>query len=163
MSYRKLWLGLGLGVALSSIPAWAQDPAQQTTDQKVQQLQQKVDELEKQIKADPPGDNGKNVATATADYLHGFTIGSDDGNFVLHIGADLQIDNRTYAGTGSAADIDSIVLRRVRPTLFGTVYKYVDFFIRPDFGLGTTAVYDAYIQLNYFSWFQVRAGKFKPP
>jgi phosphate-selective porin OprO/OprP len=82
---------------------------------------------------------------------------------VLHIGADLQVDNRTYYGTGSSADTDTIVIRRARPTIFGTVYKYVDFFIRPGFGLGTTALYDAYIQLNYIPWFQVRVGKFKPP
>ncbi len=29
--------------------------------------------------------------------------------------------------------------------------------------MGTTAIYEAYVQLNYIPWFQVRAGKFKPP
>jgi phosphate-selective porin OprO and OprP len=163
MSYRKLWFGLALGAAFSSNLAWAQDPTQQTTDQKVQQLQQKVDELEKEVKADENSDGGQNAAVATADYASGFTIRSKDSNFVLHIGADLQVDDHTFVGTGSGAYTDNIVLRRVRPTIFGTVYKYVDYFIRPDFGLGTTAIYDAYIQLNYIPWFQVRAGKFKPP
>ncbi len=82
---------------------------------------------------------------------------------MLHIGADVQVDNRTYVGAGSSSSIDTIVLRRVRPTLYGTVYKYVDFFFRPDFGLGATAIYDAYIQLNFLPWAQIRAGKFKPP
>jgi phosphate-selective porin OprO/OprP len=148
---------------MSSNLAWAQTPTPQTTDQTVQQLQQKVDQLEKEVKADEASDSGQNAAVATADYASGFTIRSKDSNFVLHIGADLQVDNHTFFGSGSSADIDNIVLRRVRPTVFGTVYKYVDFFIRPDFGLGTTAVYDAYIQLNYIPWFQVRVGKFKPP
>jgi phosphate-selective porin OprO/OprP len=163
MSYRKLWLAPALGVAMSSMPAWAQDQSQQTTDQKIQQLQQKVDELEKEVKADQTTDNGQNAATTTADYANGFTIKSKDGNFVLHIGADVQVDNHTFVGSGSSSYIDNIVLRRVRPTLYGTVYKYVDYFIRPDFGLGTTALYEAYVQLNYIPWFQVRAGKFKPP
>jgi phosphate-selective porin OprO/OprP len=163
MSDRKLRLGLALGVALSSSMSWAQDQSQQTTDQKIQQLQQKIDDLEKEVKADESTDTGQNAGTTTADYTNGFTIRSKDGNFVLHIGADLQVDNRTYYGTGSTGDIDTIVMRRLRPTLYGTVYKYVDFFIRPDFGLGTTALYDVYIQLNYIPWFQVRAGKFKPP
>ncbi len=160
MSDRKLWLGLALGVVIGSLPVWAQDAAQQTTDQKIQQLQQQVDELQKEVKADV---NGQVPGSSTADYPNGFSIRSKDGNFVLHIGADLQVDNRTYYGDGATGDVDTIVIRRARPTLFGTVYKYIDFFIRPDFGLGTTALYDAYIQLNYIPWFQIRAGKFKPP
>ncbi|HLX42331.1 MAG TPA: porin, partial [Bryobacteraceae bacterium] len=161
MVYRKLWAGLA--VAMSWLPAWAQDQAPpQTTDQKIQQLEQKVNELEKEVKADQTTDNGQNAASSTADTT-GFTIRSKDGNFVLHIGADLQVDNRSFFGAGSSGDTDSIVLRRVRPTIYGTVYKYVDFFFRPDFGLGTTAIYDAYIQLNYLPWAQIRVGKFKPP
>lgn len=154
---------MALGVAMTSTLMWAQDQTQQTTDQKIQQLQQKVDELEKEVKADQTVEPGQNAAVVTADYANGFTIKSKDDNFVLHIGADLQVDNHTYYGTGSSSYIDSIVIRRARPTIYGTVYKYVDFFIRPDFGLGTTALYDAYIQLNYIPWFQVRAGKFKTP
>ncbi len=148
---------------MTSNLSWAQDQTQQTTDQKIQQLEQKVNELEKEVKADQTTDNGQNSAVTTADYANGFTIKSRDGNFVLHIGADLQVDNHTYLGSGSSAYTDSIVLRRVRPTIYGTVYKYVDYFIRPDFGGGTTAIYEAYVQLNYIPWFQVRAGKFKPP
>jgi phosphate-selective porin OprO/OprP len=162
MSNRKLWLNLAVGVALSSAQAWAQD-TQQTTDQKIQQLQQQVDQLKQEVKADEGSVNGQDPSATTADYPNGFTIRSKDDNFILHIGADLQIDNRTYYGLGSTGDTDAIVIRRARPTLFGTVYKYVDFFIRPDFGQGTTALYDAYIQLNYIPWFQIRAGKFKPP
>ena len=143
-------------------PALAQDPASQTADQKIQVLQQQVDELKQEIKADQPIGNGPGAGT-TADFPNGFTIRSKDGNFVLHIGADLQIDNRTYYGTGATGDTDTVVIRRARPTLFGTVYKYVDFFFRPDFGLGTTALYDAFIQLNYIPWLQIRVGKFKPP
>src|SRR5580693_9577987 len=81
----------------------------------------------------------------------GFTVQSGDGNFLLKIGADLQTDVRTFTGKGSSALLDQILLRRVRPTFSGTVYKYVDYFFRPDFGQGTTVIYDAYIQLNYFS------------
>jgi phosphate-selective porin OprO/OprP len=160
--YRRLLLRTALGVVLSSTLVWGQDKAPQTTDQKIQQLEQKVDELEKAVKAEQITDNGQNAASSTADTT-GFTIRSRDGNFVLHIGADLQVDNRSFFGTGSSTATDTILLRRVRPTIYGTVYKYVDFFFRPDFGLGTTAIYDAYIQLNYIPWAQIRAGKFKPP
>jgi phosphate-selective porin OprO and OprP len=147
---------------VSSLPVWAQDPAPQSPDQQIQQLEQRVDALEQQVKAEQVVGNGQNAASTTADTT-GFTIRSRDENFILHIGADLQADLRTYFGPGSAIETDTIVLRRVRPTLYGTVYKYVDFFFRPDFGLDATAIYDAYLQLNYLPWAQARVGKFKPP
>ena len=142
-----------------STPAVRTPRHSESNSQALQQLQRQIDELKGEVKADEANGQKKNVGIVTADYEHGFTLGSEDGNFVLHIGADLQVDNRTYYGTGTTGDIDSIVIRRARPTIYGTVYKYVDFFIRPDFGQGTTALYDAYIQLNYIPWLQVRAGK----
>lgn len=157
MLARSLILFIPLGLL-------AQQPAE---EQQIQQLQQQIDELKQQLQAQIQAQaqaqqDGQNAASTTADTT-GFTIRSRDGNFILHIGADLQVDDHNFFGEGSSAYSDNIVLRRVRPTLYGTVYKYVDFFFRPDFGLGTTAIYDGYIQLNYFPWAQVRAGKFKPP
>ena len=51
MSYRKLRLGSILWAAVSLIPAWAQDQARPTSDQKIQQLQQQIDDLQKKINA----------------------------------------------------------------------------------------------------------------
>jgi phosphate-selective porin OprO/OprP len=93
----------------------------------------------------------------------GFTVQSEEGDFLLKIGADLQTDVRSFTGKGSGSLMDQIVLRRVRPTFSGTVYKYIDYFFRPDFGLGTVVIYEAYAQLNYIPHFAIRAGKFKPP
>jgi phosphate-selective porin OprO/OprP len=92
----------------------------------------------------------------------GFTVQSADGDYLLRIGADLQTDTRSFTGEGSSSLTDEILLRRVRPTISGTVYKYIDFFFRPDFGQGTTVIYDAYAQLNYIPHFAIRVGKFKP-
>jgi phosphate-selective porin OprO/OprP len=143
----------------------------QSADDKIQQLEQKVDQLDQQIKVD---ERNKELAdedaaakaatgvTASADTT-GFTIKSNDGNFLLKIGADLQVDNRMYFGQGASAGTDGMLLRRVRPTISGTVYKYVDYFFRPDFGQGSTIIYDAYLELKYFSKAKVRVGKFKPP
>ncbi len=92
----------------------------------------------------------------------GFTIQSEDGNFLMKTGADLQTDIRTFTGKGSGSLLDQILLRRVRPTISGTVYKYIDYFFRPDFGQGSVIIYDAYAQFNYIPHFAIRAGKFKP-
>src|ERR1700683_2940293 len=93
----------------------------------------------------------------------GFTVRDQNGDFLLRIGADLQTDVRTFTGKGSGALLDQILLRRVRPTFSGTVYKYIDYFFRPDFGQGSVIIYDAYAQINYIPHFAIRAGKFKPP
>src|SRR6185503_9691122 len=85
------------------------------------------------------------------------------GNYLLKLGADVQIDNRSPLGDQGVSLSDSILLRRVRPTFSGTVYKYVDYYIRPDFGQGSVVIYDAYAELKYFNRFKLRAGKFKPP
>src|ERR1017187_7226135 len=166
MSQRKMWMGFAVIMGISMSPARAQ-----SADQKIQQLEQKVDELDQQFKVaerkkelsdEDAAAKAQNAASVTAD-TGGFTIKSNDGNFLLKIGADLQVDNRTYFGTGSGSFVDTAILRRVRPTISGTVYKYVDFFFRPDFGQGTTVIYDAYLELKYFSRAKVRVGKFKPP
>lgn len=153
-------------LGMPSMPAQAQ-----STDQKIQDLEQKVEQLDQEIKVaqrnkelkdEDAANQAKNAASVTAD-TGGFTIKSNDGDFLLKIGADLQVDNRAYVGDGAAAGADTILLRRVRPTFSGTVYKYVDYFFRPDFGQGSTVIYDAYLKLKYVSAAKVRVGKFKPP
>ena len=154
------------------------DPQQNSgasnTDQKVQQLQQKVDELDQKLKDvehqqelkkledEAAAEKAKTEATVTAD-TSGFTIVSPHGNFLLKIGADLQADSRTFFGVNSANPTDVFLLRRVRPTFSGTVYKFVDYFFRPDFGQGSVVIYDAYLELKYYTFAKLRVGKFKPP
>ena len=117
----------------------------QSADEKIQQLEQKVDELDqrlkvaerqKEIKAEEDADKAKSTASVTANGGP-FTIRSGDGNFVLRIGADFQVDNRTFPGESRVPLTDQILIRRARPTISGTVYKYVDFYIRARFRPGT--------------------------
>jgi phosphate-selective porin OprO/OprP len=167
----NFWRGLSLAMVFAILPAIAQTQSTESTDQKVGELEQKVQELDQRVKADErnkeladqaAAEKAKNAAVVTADTT-GFTIHSADDNFLLKIGADLQVDNRTFLGAGSSSFTDTILLRRIRPTFSGTVYKYVDYFFRPDFGQGSTIIYDAYIELKYFSAAKLRVGKFKPP
>jgi phosphate-selective porin OprO/OprP len=169
---------LRIGAYAQSQPIGAQDRA--AVEQEIQELRKRLDALELRLKAadEKPADTAVSPAqsavvaasalTTTAPPIvgadtTGFTIKSADSNFLLRIGADLQVDNRTYTGAGSSAFTDGTLLRRVRPTFSGTVYKYVDYFFRPDFGQGTTVIYEAYAQFNYFPHINLRVGKFKPP
>ena len=167
----KLWFGLFLTAAIHPIEGRAQAPAEQTQDQKIKELEQKVEELDQRVKvadrtkeleAEAAADKARTGATVGAEPA-GITIRSNDQNFLLRIGLDVQVDNRTFLGESSVPLTDQILIRRARPALSGTVYKYVDFYLRPDFGQGSTVLYEAYMQLNYFSRANLRVGKFKPP
>jgi phosphate-selective porin OprO and OprP len=156
-------------------PTAAPSTDAKTTEPTIQQLEEKIDELDRKLREDeskeaaPAGDatppgiaDAANTVGVTANVT-GFTIASGDGNFLIKFGADLQMDNRAFLGKGAAGLIDNALLRRARPVISGTIYKYVDYFFRPDFGQGTVVIYDAYAELKYFSHFKLRVGKFKPP
>jgi phosphate-selective porin OprO/OprP len=162
---------LATGSVIVSALLTAQTTDQRSTDQRIQELERKLEELDQRVRASDRNrelkeaevlKKSKSEVNVKADTT-GFTIKSSDDNFSLRIGADLQVDSRTFTGDGAAGTTDQLLLRRVRPTFSGTVYKYIDFFFRPDFGLGQTLIYDAYLQLNYFSPARLRVGKFKPP
>jgi len=171
VSIRKLSFELFLIVAVQAFPVKAQAPDAQTQDQKIQELEKKVEELDQRVKvadrtkeleAEAAADKARSGATVGAEPT-GITIRSNDQNFLLRIGIDMQVDNRTFPAVSSVPLTDQILLRRARPAVSGTVYKCVDFYFRPDFGQGTTVLYEAYMQLNYFSRANLRVGKFKPP
>ncbi len=160
-----------LGFGIYSNSAAAQTTDQRSTDQRIQELERKLEELDQRVRASDRNrelkdaevvEKSKSEAGVRADVT-GFTIKSADNNFSLRIGADLQVDSRSFFGDGAATTTDQLLLRRVRPTFSGTIYKYIDFYFRPDFGQGQALIYDAYLQLNYFSAARLRAGKFKPP
>lgn len=159
----------------TSVAAQSAGPSSAVPDaaQTIQQLQKEIDELNQKVQAlqheqdlkkledEAAAEKAKTQATVTAD-TSGFTIVSPHGNFLLKIGADLQLDNRTFFGENSTNPMDQMLLRRVRPTFSGTIYKYIDYYFRPDFGQGTVVIYDAYVELKYFDFAKVRVGKFKP-
>jgi phosphate-selective porin OprO/OprP len=162
---------LALAAGLAHAQSAGAPPSPASTQQEIDQLRQRLDELEQQQKVaartkeladEAAAAKAKSTAAVTAD-TSGFTIKSGDGDFLMKIGADLQVDNRSFFGVGSQSLTDTAVLRRIRPTFSGTVYHYVDYFFRPDFGQGATVIYDAYVELKYFSRAKLRVGKFKPP
>lgn len=92
----------------------------------------------------------------------GFLLTSPDGNFVFRVRGYLQTDGRFFFDQSSPA-FDTFVLRRVRPIFEGTVYKYFDFRIMPDFGGGTTVLQEAYLDAKFHPKFKIRFGKAKTP
>jgi phosphate-selective porin OprO and OprP len=93
----------------------------------------------------------------------GFTLQSADGDFTLRIGGLLQASSRWFPAEGGDTGPNSFYVRRARPIFEGTIYKYIGFRLMPDFGLGTTVLQDAYLDLKYWPQAQLRLGKFKEP
>jgi phosphate-selective porin OprO and OprP len=156
-------LAISLCLALLALPALAQD-APQSVDDKIQELDQKIRVLDRKIEIDKEAadEKAKAAAQATAGK-DGFSLRSSDGNYVLRLRGYAQFDGRFWTGDEKKPQVETFLLRRVRPIFEGTVYKIFDFRIMPDFGQGQTVLYDAYMEARFNPAFRVRAGKFKPP
>jgi phosphate-selective porin OprO/OprP len=98
-----------------------------------------------------------------AGWKDGFFLESPNGDFKLKLRGYVQADLRFFPLEESDTGTDSLFLRRVRPIFEGTVYKYFDFRIMPDFGGGQTVLQDAYMDVKYLPYARLRAGKYKNP
>lgn len=108
----------------------------------------------------PPPDKKRPPATAGPD---GFAVQSENGDYRLQLRAYLQFDGRFFPGVDRALVVDTFLIRRARPIFAGTLAKYFDFQIMPDFAQGTTTLYEAWVDFNYTPKARVRVGKFKSP
>jgi phosphate-selective porin OprO/OprP len=140
------------------VPAPPSSDALADLDQKIRIVDRKLE-----LDREQASERAKSAPVVSAGK-GGFSLASADGQFQLRIRGYAQSDSRSFPGEG--ADLPSastFILRRVRPTVEGTLFKLVDFRIMPDFGGGTTVLQDAYIDLKLSTAFKVRAGKFKSP
>jgi phosphate-selective porin OprO and OprP len=110
--------------------------------------------------AEPAPEKKNPPATASAE---GFFVQSENGDYKLQIRGYAQLDGRFFPGDDDGLSVDQFLLRRVRPIVQGTIAKYFDFNITPDFGGGTTVLQDAYLDFRYTPKARLRFGKFKSP
>lgn len=99
-----------------------------------------------------------------AGWKDGFYLESPNGEFKLKLNGYAQVQSRFFPNEDGDTGTDSIFLRRVRPTVEATVFKYFDVKIQPDFGQGEAELADGYMDVRYFGpWANFRAGKVKVP
>src|SRR5690606_2919114 len=79
------------------------------------------------------------------------------------LGGYVHVDLRAFPGDGGDAYDDELLLRRLRPSLQGTVAGYHPFRILLDTAGGTLQVLDAYVEAAYLPEATLRIGKFKVP
>ena len=132
---------------------------------RLEALDQKVQTLEQKQQADEAAEAAR---ARTAPIIkvgeEGISMASSNGDFRLRLEGVLQVDSRTFFQSPGVVGNDSLLVRRARPILEGTVYRDFDFLFVPDFG-GTSApqIYDAYVNYRYSPALQLQAGKFKSP
>ena len=144
-----------------------------TAKEQIQDLNQQVRILARQRELDQESTTAAAKAQPRITVgANGFSFGSADSNFVVALHGVLQVDSRTFEKNDKVPGNDSILLRRARPILSGTVFHDFDFLFVPEFGGGTPgasssattpSIYDAYVNYRYSPEFQIQAGKFKAP
>jgi phosphate-selective porin OprO/OprP len=132
--------------------------------QAVEGLDRQVKEVSRKVEVDEQAQQDWNATLpkvkAAAD---GFWLDSPDNAYKLHLTGYVQGVSRFYASQEPAGAPSTFVLRRVRPIFEGTVGKYYDFRIMPDFGGGNTIINDAWGNIHYWDELQLKIGKFKEP
>ncbi len=168
----RMWVS---GIILASTTAAIAPQAvaqQEGTTPDSASLERRVDELDQQIRvlqrlreleADSIKAASKDKVSATASAKDGFTIKSADGKFALRFKGLVQTDGRFFLSDSAVPATNTFFLRRARPILEATVGKYLEFRLMPDFGQGTTVLFDAYTDVKVSPAFAVRVGKFKAP
>lgn len=167
------WLG-GVIAAAMSVAFTQQSVAQQdsTRDSVAPSLQQRIDALDQQVRilerlrelaADSIAAAAKDKVSATASPKDGFSIKSADGKYAVRLKGLIQTDGRFFLRDSANPATNTFFLRRARPILEATVGKYLEFRLMPDFGQGTTVLFDGYSDIKISPAFAVRVGKFKEP
>ena len=106
----------------------------------------------------------------------GLKVVSSDENFILYLRALIQQDSsfffeddKTQPLASNGSDLpNNLYMRRIRPIIEGTVWKYIDYRIMPDFAPGPTGnnnprIFDAMTDLRYFREASLAAGIMKAP
>ncbi len=170
------------GVFVHAGPAHAQsrlstDPKDQEIEllkTEVKQLEQRVDTLEgldqkvkvidRKLEVQEETQQQRSLVTPIVKVSdEGFYLSSPNHDYNIGFGGIIQADGRFFT-SGADKDVSStFFLNRVRPIITGSVGKYYNFNITPDFGQGKVTLQDAYLNITYWDYASLRAGKFKAP
>ena len=133
--------------------------------QRFEELDQKVKSLEEQRKQDQEALEAKEKQAPKITFGgNGFSLASPQGNFAVQLKGILQMDSRTFFDEPGVVGNDSLLIRRARPILQGTVFRDFDFLFVPDFAPSSgPQLFDAYVNYKYSPALQFQAGKYKAP
>jgi phosphate-selective porin OprO and OprP len=129
----------------------------------MEQLDQKVKVIDRklEVQAETEQTKAKEAPIINASN-QGFWFSSPNGDYRIQFGGIIQADGRFFT-TGDDSTGSTFYLNRARPIITGTLWKYYDFNITPDFGQGKVVLQDAYINDTMFQYANFQVGKYKAP
>ena len=171
------------GVFIPTGPAHAQSgPSADARDQEIQLLKSQVEQLEQRVDTLEGLDQKVKVIDRKLEIQQeaaqqhalempivkasdeGFSLSSPSEAYKINFGGIVQGTGRFFTSGDDKNVSSTFFLNRVRPILSGTLWKYYDFNITPDFGQGKGVVLqDAWINVKYFPQAQFQIGKYKAP
>lgn len=163
---------VGLVLMLCSLRVLAAAADADDTQALRQQLRQQLQALEQRLADDEAAQrraasaNAERAATAalTGHFgSDGFSLRSPDGANVLRFRGNLSVDGRDFSNSASPVSADTWLVRKLRPTLEGTLGGVYDFRFMPDFGLGKAVLQDGWGDARMRPWLVLQFGKFKAP
>jgi phosphate-selective porin OprO and OprP len=167
-------LPAGPAHAQSSVAADPRDQEIQVLKSEIQKLESRVDTLEGldqkvkvidrklEVQQETEQQHALDMPIVKASE-EGFSISSPNHDYNLNLSGIIQGDGRFFT-SGSDKNVGStFFLNRVRPIFTGSVDKYYNFNITPDFGQGKVTLQDAYLNITYFDYASLRTGKYKAP
>jgi len=129
----------------------------------LENVDQKLRILERKLELRDEEDEKKKSENATVTAgKDGFSLRSADKEDVLRIKFFQHTDGRYFFDDGANKLPNTLLLRRVRPVLEGTVSKYYNFRIMSEFA-GTPSILDAYSEIAFWPAARLRVGKSKTP
>ncbi|WP_125076711.1 porin [Pseudoxanthomonas sp. SGT-18] len=134
---------------------------QETLD--LQALDQRLRALERNLELQEEARAAKEKAAPVAAVNdRGASFRSGDGAYEVKIRGLLQGDGRFF-NSGAPGANDSFLLRTARPTIEGTLGKWVGFRFTPEFAGDSASIVDAYADLQFSPAATLRVGKFTSP
>lgn len=134
------------------------------TNTRLNDLDQKIRVVERklEITEENAATKARESAVLTAGPS-GFALSSADKSFDLKLRALIQADARFFANDDSKPQTDTFTLRRVRPTIEGTLGRSGEYRITPELAGTSTSLLDAYGGYTFSPELRLRIGKFKAP
>jgi phosphate-selective porin OprO/OprP len=132
--------------------------------QRLEDQEQKILVLERRLEIKEEADKAVVASSAVPKAgPRGFSIQSADAKNQIKLRGVLHFDGRYFADDVAPETADTWLLRRVRPTLEGTLGGIYDFRFTPDFAGGRSIILDAFATARLQPWANVTVGKFKVP
>lgn len=93
----------------------------------------------------------------------GVSVKNAKGDVDFRVRGGVQLDQRLFLGDDEVPFNDSLLFRRVRPTLEGNIGPLLAFRITPEFAGDGASLIDAWIDVRFNPAYTLRVGKLKGP